>query len=428
MPVPQRNGPYGGLLLPGENKMATVGLVFEMETLMTTNPAGKYVYRNGAPGVLQYLLKNNIAFVVLYNGVELSEKKMAHLLNKTLFLPNEPHIPIERMVASSSPLRTSLPASIKDYGSQDTILVIGGDGEKARKLAYRYGYPFVLTTADIARQYDNFSRYRSSSNHTPKEKHGWRLTTRNKSLKVHGILVFSEPLDWELDANVLIHLCLNCSRLGYDCGPENAELKPEELAEKIARHMPPIHICTVGIGESRSSPSGEASQSWLQFLHERWTERTNGVPWLVYESYGNPPDETLQRCIERTLVRADKDLYIKLKGWDKDLEFEGRFADFPRLYSTYAIGVPLDGEYHSESGTTWKGIFIEGQDGVQSGPAESAFVAKDLKAAVMHALSDAYSRAAEEGLEPMWRAPGGGGQEGKPGKLKRLGNLFDRRK
>jgi hypothetical protein len=404
-----------GSLDDGFGKLARLGLVLDMNSLVTTNEKGDLTPRDGAADVLRYLLKNKITFVIIRNGVKISEKRLAHNLNEALDLPRDLQIPLFNVLVATSPLRTALGSHVHNPDDERVILVIGGSGDQSRRLACDYGFPYVVTTGEIARFYDRFNHYHDPTNDSPENaslEAGWRLRRRNKHIKIEGILVFWKPENWELDAEVVMHIFLNCGRVGYDCSTDNAALTPAQLADKIARNMPRLHICMADIAQGPASVDGGTSQpgqSWIQFLQERWIKRTNNMPWLEYTLHGPGMDHALLRCAEWTLATSDSRTYAKSVGKDPDSD---EMFCVPKVSAVYTIGIPVEGKYDSSSGTRWKDVAIKGQE---SGPSEPRrpgakkvkpeFVASDLGEAVEYALAQAYWRSVDAGLEPMWPAP-----------------------
>ncbi|KAK4447438.1 hypothetical protein QBC34DRAFT_440174 [Podospora aff. communis PSN243] len=403
-----------GSLDDGTDKLARLGLVLDMNALVTSNENGDIIPRDGAADMIKYLLENQITFVVIHNGVKISEKRVAHNLNKALDLPKDLQIPFSNALVGTSPLRTALGSQIHNPDDERVILVIGGSGDQSRRLARDYGFPYVVTTAEITRFYDAFSHYHNPANDAAAEnaplEAGWRLRRRNKHIKIEGILVFWEPQNWELDADVVTHILVNCGRLGYDCSADNAALTPAQLADKIARNMPPLHICMADLVSTGPSASGDwPGRTWLRFLQERWIKRTNNMPWLEYTLYGPGVDHALLRCAEWTLTSSDRRAYAKSVG--KDPDADEMFCS-PRVSYVYTVGIALEGKFNSGVGARWRDVVIRGQEMGPSGPrrpgarkVKPEFVAGDLGEAVEYALTQAYSSSVEAGLEPMWPAP-----------------------
>lgn len=382
---------------PDRMKSVRIGFVFDMDALVTINTEGALVARDGVADVISYFYGNNIAYVVFHNGVKVTERDMARLLNDAL-APCPP-MDFPNMVLPTSPLCGLLDA--KNTIVERTVLVLGGSGEDARRLAHENGYPWVITSSDVARYYDNFKKYHNPANDAPPDlpqgdRSPWRLKRSKKHLRIEGILVFWEPEDRELDVELTLYLIMNCGRLGYDCTEDNAKLTQEDLVDKIQRNMPPVHMCTVD--RPAPSPEGVPAQTFLQLLQFRWLTKsaTLGRIDLKLTLYGGPPDERLFRCIDRSLGQADKPLYAIQKG----LDARDDGLHVPPVRSVYTVGVP---KFQPHTGARWKDILLEGQVIPPGKP--PSFVAKDVKSAVEHGLVEGYWSAVDAGLKPMWPTP-----------------------
>ncbi|KAK0624265.1 hypothetical protein B0T14DRAFT_517761 [Immersiella caudata] len=401
-----------GLLDDSSTKLARLGLVFELNTLVTTNENGDLIPRERTADIIKYLLDNQITFVVFHNSVKISEKLLALHLNNALGLPGDFQIPFSNFLVATSPLRTAIGCNAHNPDEEKVVLVIGGSGEQPRRLAHDYGYPFVFTTADVTRCYDQFFSYHNPAHDPPEDAPldpYWRMRKRNKHVKVAGILVFWEPENWELDVEVILHIFLNCGRLGYNCAADNEALTPGKLANKIAKNMPPLHICLADIAKNPSASADAAAtspvRSWLRFLRESWTEKTKNRPWLRHTLHGPEAGHSLLRAVEWTLNNSDRRTYAKMVSKDEDE------IDIPKIKSVYTIGLSLEGKYAPQSSAKWGDIVLKGQQepaeprklGVKKH--EPEFVASDLVEAVEYGLVQAYWRAVDNGLEPMWPAP-----------------------
>lgn len=144
-----------------------------------------------AKEALQLLQERNIAWILMTNGGGVSEKQRAEFLSEELDLD----IDIDQIVQSHTPLK-SLPNK-KDQ----TVLVIGGDGDKSRKVAEEYGFGVVLSPADYIKTIPSIWPFHDKD----LLKFG-REIPKIDELKVDTIMVFNDPRDLGSDIQVIFDI------------------------------------------------------------------------------------------------------------------------------------------------------------------------------------------------------------------------------
>lgn len=191
----------------------------------------------GAAETLRFLQKNNIPFILLTNGGGKSEaERVADLTEKLgveLDVSNfvQSHTPYQRLLdpdveLSYPALEKYLEKSLgrKRFSKEDTVLVLGSDASKARRIANGYGFESVVTPGDILKACPEifpFNPLREFYDqqeilplpkpiYNPKADPPMRL---EDCLKIDGVLTFNDPRDWAVDLQLISDLQL--SHRGY---------------------------------------------------------------------------------------------------------------------------------------------------------------------------------------------------------------------
>ncbi|CZR58585.1 related to cat eye syndrome critical region protein 5 precursor [Phialocephala subalpina] len=162
----------------------------------------------GAAKALTYLHNNNIPFILLTNGGGKYESARVAELTDKLGVPLsednfvQSHTPFKQLVGGYDGIE-----ALKDK----TIMVTGGDGDKCRKVAERYGFKNVIIPGDILM--DNPTIWPFSQVFTDYYQKIHRplprpvdLADPAKSLKIDAIFVFNDPRDWALDSQIILDL------------------------------------------------------------------------------------------------------------------------------------------------------------------------------------------------------------------------------
>lgn len=84
----------------------------------------------------------------------------------------------------------------------NTVLVIGGEGEKCRQVAEGYGFKDVVTPGDIIKDNEHTTPFRSL---TDQERQRSRKRNMRKT-KIEAIFVFADSRDWAGDSQIILDL------------------------------------------------------------------------------------------------------------------------------------------------------------------------------------------------------------------------------
>lgn len=176
----------------------------------------------GATDTLKYLQKNSIPFALLTNGGGKSEAERADELSRLLGLDVDPAI----LIQSHTPFKDLVGGQSKKGGGRlrdKTVLVMGSNAGKARKIAYEYGFKSVVTPGDILKAcpeifpFDPLSEFYDKQEILPLPKPIYSpknpSTPLEDCLQINTVLVFNDPRDWAVD----IQLCMDLlfSHNGY---------------------------------------------------------------------------------------------------------------------------------------------------------------------------------------------------------------------
>lgn len=90
-----------------------------------------------------------------------------------------------------------------------TVLVVGGEGEKCRKVAEGYGFKDVITPGDIIKSNENTTPFRHL---TDKEREKSKIRNFRKT-RIEAIFVFADSRDWAGDIQIILDIAMSIN--GY---------------------------------------------------------------------------------------------------------------------------------------------------------------------------------------------------------------------
>lgn len=91
----------------------------------------------------------------------------------------------------------------------ETVLVIGGEGEKCRQVAEGYGFKDVVTPGDIIKDNADTTPFRKLT----KDEHASSKSRDCATTKIEAIFVFADSRDWAGDIQIMLDLAM--SKGGY---------------------------------------------------------------------------------------------------------------------------------------------------------------------------------------------------------------------
>ena len=139
-----------------------------------------------------------VPYIFLTNGGGKTEAERCVQLSKQLELEVSPG----QFICGHTPMREMA----EKY---NTVLVVGGEGEKCRHVAEGYGFKDVVTPGDIIKDNQDTTPFRKL---TPEEYKNSR--SRNfAETKIEAIFVFADSRDWASDQQIILDLLM--SKGGY---------------------------------------------------------------------------------------------------------------------------------------------------------------------------------------------------------------------
>ncbi|TAQ88080.1 hypothetical protein B7494_g3624 [Chlorociboria aeruginascens] len=139
-----------------------------------------------------------VPYIFLTNGGGKTEAERCIDLSRQLDIEVAPaqficgHTPMREMVAK-----------------YNTVLVVGGEGEKCRQVAEGYGFRDVITPGDIIKDNESTTPFRKL---TVEERANSRVRNYGKT-KIEAIFVFADSRDWAGDIQIILDLAM--SKGGY---------------------------------------------------------------------------------------------------------------------------------------------------------------------------------------------------------------------
>ncbi|CZR52949.1 probable cat eye syndrome critical region protein 5 precursor [Phialocephala subalpina] len=139
-----------------------------------------------------------VPYIFLTNGGGKTEAERCIDLSRQLDIEVSP----AQFICGHTPMREM----VEKY---ETVLVVGGEGEKCRQVAEGYGFRDVITPGDIIKDNEHTTPFRKL---TAEEKANSR--TRNYGeTKIEAIFVFADSRDWAGDIQIMLDLAM--SKGGY---------------------------------------------------------------------------------------------------------------------------------------------------------------------------------------------------------------------
>lgn len=149
----------------------------------------------GAQNALKRLNDERIPWMLLTNGGGKSEKQRVADLSRIIGID----VPVSHFMQSHTPFRDLTKAYKR-------VMVVGGDGDNCRHVAYGYGFNEVLMPIDFVARYPGivpFHRYQKS------DFDKWADLEANLEAPVDAILAFNDPRDANVDTQIVLDLLLS---------------------------------------------------------------------------------------------------------------------------------------------------------------------------------------------------------------------------
>lgn len=141
-----------------------------------------------------------VPYIFLTNGGGKTESERCIDLSRQLDIEVSP----SQFICGHTPMREM----VEKY---NTVLVVGGEGEKCREVAEGYGFRDVVTPSDIIKYNEATTPFRRLTN---EERARSRKRDFSKT-KIEAIFVFADSRDWASDIQIILDLAMSkCGFIG----------------------------------------------------------------------------------------------------------------------------------------------------------------------------------------------------------------------
>lgn len=333
----------------------------------------------GAADALSLLQAEGIPFILLTNGGGKHESERAAEISEKLRIPLDEsmlvqsHSPFAELARGSGP---------HDSLENKRILVVGGEGDKCRLVAERYGFKNVITPGDIfmanpgiwpfSSPFEDY--YRSFARPLPNPVDPSDPT---KGFKIDAIFVFNDPRDWGLDLHIILDLLLSWQGvLGTVSGKNGRQELPNRGFQQDGQ--PPLYFSNPDLWWAAAYHLPRLGQGgFREALEGTWAAVTGGPNKGVElkKSIIGKPYQGTYEFAERQLLRHRADFF----GAD----------GLGPLKTVYMVGDNPESDirganaYRSRHGSFWESILV--RTGVYQGGDPSTpptTVVNDIKKAV----------------------------------------------
>jgi len=357
------------------NEPSDVAFAFDIDgvLLRSSDPIPR------AHEALSFLQNSKIPFILLTNGGGKHESERIAELSDKLKMD----LDTSMIVQSHTPF-----AGMTELHDK-TVLVAGGDYDKCRLVAEKYGFKNVVTPGDIVTAHPEiwpfskvFSSYYSKFARplpTP-----INAADHSKSLKIDAIFVYNDPRDWALDTTVILDLLLSSNGVLGTLSSKNGDTSlPNRGYQQDGQ--PPLYFSNPDLWWAAKYHLPRLGQGGFR-------EALEGV-WAAVT--GGPKDGVELR--KTVIGKPYQDTYAfaekRLRSHREDI-FQGQ--SFPKLRKVYMVGDNPESDirggntYKSAFGSKWASILV--RTGVFRGddPAHKPkVIVDDVYDAVQWAVEDA---------------------------------------
>ncbi|KAG5421930.1 hypothetical protein I9W82_001023 [Candida metapsilosis] len=171
------------LLNPNRN----IAFVFDIDGVLIR---GKKPIPQAKPA-LELLNREKIPYILMTNGGGVSESQKA---KEVAHITGGPNISPLQIVQSHTPMK----ALVQDP-EFNRVLVVGGDGDNARKVAYEYGFNDVIMPIDIVKANKSVSPHAMFT----KRDYDEHAVDVDLEKPIDAILVFNDPRDMSTDIQIV---------------------------------------------------------------------------------------------------------------------------------------------------------------------------------------------------------------------------------
>jgi HAD superfamily hydrolase (TIGR01456 family) len=299
---------------------------------------------------LSYLQSQRIPFILLTNGGGKHEsERVGDLSNKLAVSLNT-----DMFIQSHTPF-----ADMDEYKNK-TVMVVGGDEDKCRLVAERYGFTTVVTPGDILAAYPAvwpFSQqllpyYKTFTRPLPAP---IDPTSPSTSLKIDAVFVYNDPRDWGLDTQIIKDVLLSKNGIMGTLSDKNGD---SSLPNKGYQqdNQPPLYFSNPDLLWAAKYHLPRLGQGgFREALEGVWAAVTGGPQAGVelHKVVMGKPHRPTYEFAEKRLIAHRKKL---LQGYN------GKVDDLKRVYmvgDNPESDILGGNSYESPYGTDWASILVQ---------------------------------------------------------------------
>lgn len=254
-----------------------------------------------------------------------------------------------------------------DEYKNKTVMVVGGDEDKCRLVAERYGFTTVVTPGDILAAYPAvwpFSQqllpyYKTFTRPLPAP---IDPTSPSTSLKIDAIFVYNDPRDWGLDTQIIKDVLLSKNGIMGTLSDKNGNPSlPNNGYQQDGQ--PPLYFSNPDLLWAAKYHLPRLGQGgFREALEGVWAAITGGSPAGVklQKSVMGKPHRPTYEFAEKRLIAHRKNLLQ---------DHSGKLGDLKRVYmvgDNPESDILGGNSYESPYGTDWvsvlvqTGVYVEG--------------------------------------------------------------------
>ncbi|KAF5640308.1 cat eye syndrome critical region 5 precursor [Fusarium tjaetaba] len=363
----------------------------------------------GAEKVIKMLRSNGIRYVFLTNGGCVPEDKKAETLQERLQIAKNDDVVKGRMILSHTPM-SGWSDDVKNNG---TVLITGSHPEKARQIAFGYGFKRVVTPADILAECKDvfpFEHIEGEINGRPTPlpdgkripllKDPYTTNVPANALKIDHIFIWNDPRDWSVDIQIIHDLLI--SHQGY-IGTVSNRNGNESLPNNGWQQdgQPGLWISNLDMLWKTNYPVNRfGTGAFMEALKGVWSTTTNGTE-LQFSALGKPSNHTYKYAHDRLLQ------YYHDMACNRGQSPGHDTSKCHPLRRVYMIGdnpesdIRGASEFEAEDGTEWVPILVRTgvwrQTSTEKEPRyKPAVIVDDVVDAVVWALNNEGIKATRE--------------------------------
>ena len=256
-------------------------------------------------------------------------------------------------------VQSHTPFADLDQYKDRTVLVVGGDGDKCRRVAEMYGFRTVVTPADILSAYPSvwpFSQqfldhYKPFARPLPAP---IDPSSPSRSLKIDAVFVYNDSRDWGLDLQIIKDVLLSRDGILGTLSDKNGDPSlPNNGYQQDGQ--PPLYFSNPDLLWAAKYPLPRLGQGGLRFALEGiWMALTGGPKAGVELKklvLGKPYQETYEFA-EKRLIKHREEIYQGEEGLN-DLKRVYMVGDNPESDIRGA------NSYESPFGSKWTSILVK---------------------------------------------------------------------